>query len=292
MYEVYGNYFLHNYREALFQGSGRISLHDNIFVDGPYDYPAVVLRKQNFPLQIAHLYNNTIYSSERGIYFGSRAEIEDAVVGNLVFARTPISGQILFKSANLVDSLDNASKFVASPSFDSTSMDFYPLPGRCQGEPIDLSTFHNEVDYTLDFNGVQKTASKGSVRFRGAYSGEGANSGWRLQIGVKPPAPPLAPSLRSFAPLVWIEPSTVMAGRTVEVTFFGANFSRDASVNVRGTGVTVSDVRIESATQINAKLRIGATAGGKRDITVSNSESSSNTLPLTVTHGRIPPKAP
>ena len=34
-YEIYGNFFLHNHREALFQGSGRISLHDNIFVDGP-----------------------------------------------------------------------------------------------------------------------------------------------------------------------------------------------------------------------------------------------------------------
>ena len=35
IYEIYGNYFLHNRREALFQGSGRISLHDNIFIDGP-----------------------------------------------------------------------------------------------------------------------------------------------------------------------------------------------------------------------------------------------------------------
>jgi hypothetical protein len=41
-YEVYGNCFVHNHREALFQGSGRVSLHDNIFVDGPVAYPAVV----------------------------------------------------------------------------------------------------------------------------------------------------------------------------------------------------------------------------------------------------------
>src|SRR5262249_20038183 len=91
MYEVYGNLFFHNHREALFQGSGRLSLHDNIFVDGPYTYPAVVLRDQNFPLRIAHVYNNTIYTSERGIYFGSRAVLEGTVMGNLVFALTPIS---------------------------------------------------------------------------------------------------------------------------------------------------------------------------------------------------------
>src|SRR5262249_44836001 len=86
MYEVYGNYFVHNHREALFQASGRISLHDNIFVDGPYSYPCVVLRKHNFPLQLAYVYHNTIYTSGRGIYFGTRATVEDAVVGNLIFA--------------------------------------------------------------------------------------------------------------------------------------------------------------------------------------------------------------
>ena len=94
MYEIYGNVFLHNHREALFQGSGRVSLHDNIFVDGPYTYPAVVLRKQNYPLKIALVYNNTIYTSGKGIYVGTRAQIDDAVVGNLVFGTTPISGAI------------------------------------------------------------------------------------------------------------------------------------------------------------------------------------------------------
>ncbi len=105
MYEIYGNYFLHNHHEALFQGSGRISLHDNIFVDGPYSYPAVVLRKQNNPLKVALVYNNTIYTTGKGIYFGSRAETFDAVVGNVVFGSMPISGQIIQKSNNVVDSM-------------------------------------------------------------------------------------------------------------------------------------------------------------------------------------------
>ena len=72
MYEIYGNYFLHNRREALFQGSGRVSLHDNVFVDGPDSYPAVVLRAQNNPLKVALVYNNTVYTSGKGIYFGTR----------------------------------------------------------------------------------------------------------------------------------------------------------------------------------------------------------------------------
>ena len=79
LYEIYGNFFFHNHRDALFQGSGRISLHDNVFVDGPYDYPAVVLRRQSFPLRVAYVYNNTIYTTERGIHFGTPA-VEAAAV--------------------------------------------------------------------------------------------------------------------------------------------------------------------------------------------------------------------
>src|SRR5262249_10284278 len=58
LYEIYGNYFAHNHRETLFQGSGRVSLHDNIFVDGPGNYPAVVLMKQTRALKLALVYNN------------------------------------------------------------------------------------------------------------------------------------------------------------------------------------------------------------------------------------------
>jgi hypothetical protein len=186
MYEIYGNYFFHNHREALFQGSGRVSLHDNIFVDGPYSYPAVVLRQQNYPLQIAYVYNNTIYTFARGIYFGTRALIDDAVVGNLVFALTPIAGMIGHQSQNIVDDLDNASKYVRSPSFDLGSMDFYPLPGKCQGPAIDLAAFHSDRDFMLDFNGTSKAQASGSIVFRGAYAGEGTNPGWKLDAALKP----------------------------------------------------------------------------------------------------------
>ena len=189
MYQIYGNLFLHNHREALFQGSGRVSLHDNLFVDGPYSYPAVVLRKQNQPLQIAYVYNNTIYTSGRGIYFGTRATIDDAIVGNLIFALTPITGAIMRQSHNLLDSLENAAKYVRAPSFDLDVMDFYPLAGKCTGPSIDLSLFDTDEDSKLDFNGISRIGPKGSL-FRGAYAGDGINPGWRLQDNLKPPHAP------------------------------------------------------------------------------------------------------
>ena len=71
-YEVYGNLFIHNPREALFQASGRVTIHDNVFVDG--QYTALRLQSQDLPLQTAYVYNNTIYSSQMGISFGNAAK--------------------------------------------------------------------------------------------------------------------------------------------------------------------------------------------------------------------------
>ena len=186
LYEIYGNFFLHNHREALFQGSGRISLHDNIFVDGPLDYPAVVVMRQNFPLRVAYVYNNTVYTSERGIHFETPALDAGAVVGNLVFGSAPITGPIPHSSDNLVGPLSTAATYVNSPSFDLGSMDFYPRAGQCQGEAIDLRQFKTDVDFGRDFNGLPKVQAKGAVVFRGAYAGSGTNPGWRLQSGIKP----------------------------------------------------------------------------------------------------------
>jgi hypothetical protein len=273
MYEIYGNYFLHNHHEALFQGSGRISLHDNVFVDGPYSYPAVVLRKHNNPLKVALVYNNTIYTSGKGIYFGSRAQTFDAVVGNLVFGSLPISGQIIQKSNNLVDSLSNAPAYVKLPAL-TGPMDFYPLPGKCQGGPVDLSDFDADADYSVDFNGTPKVSAKGATVYRGAYAGEGSNAGWPLQAGVKVPVPP--PPNRP-ATLVWLAPASGQAGSTVNLTLTGASFPPNATVGISGPGVEVSNVKIDGPTRITASLKIaaGATAG-VRSVTVTTPSGSSN----------------
>ncbi len=282
LYEVYGNFFFHNHREALLQASGRVSIHDNVFVDGPYTYPAVVLTKQNFPLQVAYFYNNTIYTEGQGIHFGSRALVEDAVVGNLIFASTPISGPILQKAKNIVTSFENASQFVNSPSFALGSMDFFPLPGRCSGDAIDLSPFHTDADYALDFNGLLKARSKDSVIFRGAYADEGTNTGWALQAMIKSPAPPS----KSELSLVWMEPAVARAGSTVPVTLFGSGFSTDAMPSIDAGGISVADIRVKSATEIGAKFAIPASAVGSNDVTVRILSDSSNPLRFRVTARR------
>ena len=98
--------------------------------------------------------------------------------------------------------------YVRAPSFDPGA-NFYPLPGKCQGPPLDLSIFRNDAGYAFDFNGASKVQAKGAVVFRGAYAGEGDNPGWQPPAGVKPPPPPRAASIPQ---LLWIAPESMRAG--------------------------------------------------------------------------------
>jgi hypothetical protein len=284
MYEIYGNVFARNHREALFQASGRVTLHDNLFVDGPFGYPAIVFRQHSgSPLKIAYVYHNTVYTADQGIYFGTRAMLADAVVGNVIFAQKPISGQIMRQADNVIDSPENAPRHVAAPSYEFNSMNFYPLEGKCSGAPVDLSAFAGDTDYTLDFNGRSKVAAGGAVIFRGAYAGAGSNPGGQIQAGIKPPPPPSP----SGAPvLVWISPATLTAGRTTTVTLTGAGFSTDATVTVAGAGVSLLKSAVTSPTQITATVAVAAGSAGARDVTVTQQSGRSNSLKLAATSPR------
>ncbi len=195
MYEVYGNFFYNNPRESLFQASGRVAIHDNVFVDAPGG-TAIYLTDHNGPLDIAYVYNNTIYGGGRGIRFNNSARVDHEVVGNLIFSPTGISGNYSNSRDNLIDDVENAGLYVQNPSLVLGAMDFYPRSGQGQGTDLAYpASFRQHADYNLDFNGD----SKGGFRFRGAYAGDGQNPGWQLDRGIKgssgggsgePPAPP------------------------------------------------------------------------------------------------------
>jgi hypothetical protein len=180
-YEIYGNFFFHNPRESLFQGSGRVTLHDNIFVDTAGS--AILLRDHDLPLRLATVYGNTIYQAQSGIVFGSPAPAGDAVFGNVVFAGTPIAGSISDQRDNVTGSVGDAARFLSAPGTTLGAMDFYPLPGQCTGPPLDVAKVLVDTDHGIDFNGV----ARGDRRYRGAYAGEGENPGWALAGEQKAP---------------------------------------------------------------------------------------------------------
>lgn len=178
--EIYGNFFYHNARESLFQGSGRLSLHDNIFVDAPGN-TAILLQNHNGPVKNAFVYNNTIYSAANGIQFANAADSSDAVFGNLVFATTPITGTIAKKQDNLELQISDAPKYVKSPSTTLGSMDFYPLADKTTGSELPLPLVATDTASGVDFNGTAKTPPI----HRGAYHGSGSNPGWALSATNK-----------------------------------------------------------------------------------------------------------
>jgi MYXO-CTERM domain-containing protein len=179
-YEIYGNLFFHNPRESLFQGSGRVTLHDNVFVDTTGT--AILLQDHDLPLSLATVYDNTIYQAKSGIHFGSSAPVGDAVFGNLIFADNPISGPIGDQRDNVTGAIAAASTYVAAPSATLGQMDFYPLAGKCTGPALDAAKVLGDTDSAIDFNGT----NRGDRTYRGAYSGEGKNPGWPLGEGEKP----------------------------------------------------------------------------------------------------------
>jgi hypothetical protein len=179
--EIYGNLFVHNGAEPLLQATGRVTLHDNIFLDA--SDAAVLLRDHDgFPLRRAQVYHNTIYSAARGIVFGNAASEGDAVLGNLIFAATATQGPIASLGDNLSSPVAGAAAVVTSPSISLGSADFYPLAGAATGAPLDLSAMSADTDHRCDFNGDDK----GALTFRGAYAGAGVNPGWKLAAAVKP----------------------------------------------------------------------------------------------------------
>jgi hypothetical protein len=179
LFEIYGNLFYHNHAESLLQAEGRVSIHDNVFVDCTGD--AVHLQNHYGKVRRAHVYNNTFYDVDLAIRFVHPATEDHVVAGNLMFSNHGIDGPCTNASGNLHMPIKDAAKYVRKPSRVLGEMDFFPLPGQCKGDPIDLNAFAEETDCLRDFNGT----TKGDARYRGAYAGEGRNPGWQLDANVK-----------------------------------------------------------------------------------------------------------
>src|SRR5260370_17588734 len=58
--QIYGNLLVDNPREALFQGSGRISFHDNVLIGG--EPAAAVFLDHDLPLTLPYVLHTNSYS--------------------------------------------------------------------------------------------------------------------------------------------------------------------------------------------------------------------------------------
>ena len=205
IYQVYGNLFYLNPYESLFQGEGNVALHDNLFVQRAADPPesAVRFQWQNGQPRRLEIFNNTIVATGTGIHIGDPdPAYTQRVVGNAVFAATPINGGQ--QSNNITNTYAQASTYLNNPTAAlGAGLNLYPKTGQLQGTAIDYTVFSSLLDYNRDFNGLSRINT-----YRGAYSGDGVNPGWTPAQAIKPE--PSAPP-PSCNPISDAEPNDSMA---------------------------------------------------------------------------------
>jgi hypothetical protein len=180
IYQIYGNVFYQNPTEALFQGEGNLAFHDNLLVNRT-SYGVNIQPHNSVPRRI-DIYNNTVVvGSGTGIRIaGADAAYTQRVVGNAVFAPTPLTGGQ--QSNNVTGTYAAASTYLNNPMAAlGSGLDLYPKTGQLQGTAIDHSVFSGLLEYDRDFNGRSRVAT-----YRGAYSGDGVNPGWTPAMAIKP----------------------------------------------------------------------------------------------------------
>jgi hypothetical protein len=177
-YEIYGNFFYGNPTEGLVQAEGNVAFHHNLLVNPGGS--AITVQVHNGEVRDIRIFANTIVASGIGIRVsGGSAGYAQKVIGNAVFAGTPISAAD--QSSNVVDSFASAGNYLVNPMASPGTLDPYPKAGMLQGAPIDQASFAAFVDFNRDFNGQTQ-----SDTYRGAYGGSGTNPGWLPRLDIKP----------------------------------------------------------------------------------------------------------
>jgi hypothetical protein len=181
-FEIYGNFFYQNGTESLFQGEGNIAFYGNLMVTGG---AAVRVQQHNGAVRNVNIFHNTVVAGGSGISVsGGGAGYAQRVLANAVFSggtAVAVSGSGAVAQNNITDTQAAAPGYLNNPLATPGTLDLFPKVGMLQGAAVDLSAFNGFTDWDRDFN-----RAAFDTRFRGAYSGEGSNPGWRLAIAQKP----------------------------------------------------------------------------------------------------------
>ncbi|MDP6636234.1 MAG: hypothetical protein QGG42_15145 [Phycisphaerae bacterium] len=149
-YQIYGNLLVHNPRESLFQGTGSISLHDNIFVDTPRTAISIMPHNRQAPRSI-RIYHNTFFRTARPVRIsGLPKGAERLVAGNLLLAPSGKAPADWTGNAALIGPAMTAG--IAAPVLTFGKMDLQP---RRLNQSVALKTLRrriaNDTDFDLDY---------------------------------------------------------------------------------------------------------------------------------------------
>lgn len=175
-YVVYGNLLHDNPNENLFQGEGNIAFFSNLAINP--NGGAIVIQPHNDVPRSIDVFFNTVIASGSGIRVsGGDAAFTQQVVGNAIFAGTPLSAGT--SSDNHEGSVTDAASALedSSGTLDSAGdLDLRPRPGQLEGSQVDMSAIVGLPGADVDFCGLPRDTS-----FRGAYSAPASAACWSLQ---------------------------------------------------------------------------------------------------------------
>ena len=178
-YAIYGNFFYANHVEALFQGEGNIALYGNLFVN-PYG-DAIHIQPHNDIPKSVDIAFNTVLAERTGISVvpgvGSAA-YRQTLVGNLVFAATPLVGGS--QTGNFTGTFADAERYLMRPFGYPGDIDLSPRAELASDDAIAPNPARL-ADWDRDFNGRRR--APGAI---GAYSTAGSNTGWRPALSLMP----------------------------------------------------------------------------------------------------------
>jgi len=174
-YQVYGNVLFHNPRESLCQATGRVSVHDNVFVDAPGTGIAVVPHAGKSARQV-FIYHNTFVGVGRAITVSGMPKEGFVVAANLSVADREPSQP--WPAGNVRLTMAEAAKIIVAPVPQLGNLDVQPRqPIPTTVSPEMRGLLQKEVDYDHDF--------WGNVRDRFDQAGACQPSSQKRPIGAQ-----------------------------------------------------------------------------------------------------------
>ncbi len=185
-YEIAGNVFVENPSEALFQGSGSITLYNNIFInhsDGGGARAVYITSQNSIQPRDVNIFHNTVVAnnSAGGIrIYNADDSYSQRCFANAVFAANPITN-INSTFENFSADYASVSQHVVNYSTLLSQTNLVPQSDHLVGTELSDTLITKFPDAKYDFNGKLY-----DMRFRGAYASCCQNIGWQLQLDTMP----------------------------------------------------------------------------------------------------------
>ena len=172
-YLVYGNLFLDNPSEALFQAEGNVTLYNNVFVNRHGD--GVGIREHNDVPRRIDMFHNTVLARDSGILLrNADPAFRQSVAGNAIFAGGATLGTMA--SGNFVRRYDEAGTFLREAKVSGRVLDLAPRGQLLDDGHWQPSGREMLPDVRLDFDRKTRTAE-----VYGAYAGGRPAAPYRFQ---------------------------------------------------------------------------------------------------------------